>query len=137
VAEILLAAGADVNAQDYAGDTSLHYVCNAWNRHLQDPDKKLIQLLLDHGADVNVRDNAGSTPLDLICNTCLSTEFIELLLKAGADIGVKDGQGKSAFDYVSALPLNNPAREEILDLFRQYAPEAVMEVYCSPGPGGR
>jgi len=29
-------------------------------------------------------------------------------------------------------PIDQHSREEILDLFRQYAPEAVMEAYCSP-----
>ncbi len=29
-----------------------------------------------------------------------------------------------------SLPKDNPAREEILDLFREHHPELVMEAYC-------
>jgi hypothetical protein len=35
---------------------------------------------------------------------------------------------------VLQLSPENPAREEILDLFREYAPETVMEGFCG-GPG--
>lgn len=31
---------------------------------------------------------------------------------------------------------DHPAREELLDLFREYTPEIVMEAYCSQSPGG-
>lgn len=54
-AEILLAAGAEVNLQDAAGKTPLFYAVKANNR-------EMIKLLIVHGASVNVKDNEGNTP---------------------------------------------------------------------------
>jgi len=55
VAEVLLAAGADVTAADDRGRTALHLA--AENGHLD-----MARVLLDHKADVNARDKENRTP---------------------------------------------------------------------------
>lgn len=53
LAELLLKAGADVNARNTEiGETPLHLA-------LEKHDKDMVKLLLDHGADTSIRDNGG------------------------------------------------------------------------------
>ncbi|CAI5536540.1 unnamed protein product [Closterium sp. Naga37s-1] len=54
----LLAAGADVNAQDHAGCTALHVACA--NRSIA-----VAKLLIAHGADPHLDDMSGNTAYDL------------------------------------------------------------------------
>lgn len=59
VVELLLAAGADANAQnenDHWGTTPLHAAAHA-------NQAAIAQLLIDHGADVNATDLEGRTPM--------------------------------------------------------------------------
>jgi ankyrin repeat protein len=59
-ARVLIAAGADVNAQDrqpHYGGTPLHTAAHGNQRSVAD-------LLIAHGADVAARNAAGRTPLD-------------------------------------------------------------------------
>jgi hypothetical protein len=55
--EVLLKAGADVNAVDGYGRTPLHYGVERGG-----PD--LIRALVCHGADTNAKDPSGATPVD-------------------------------------------------------------------------
>jgi len=55
---VLLAAGADVNATDHAGETGLYKA--VWT-----DDPQLLEILLEYGANVNAREVNGGTPLDL------------------------------------------------------------------------
>jgi ankyrin repeat protein len=70
--EILLAAGADVCAQDENGDTPLHSLFKGrWGLvtdHNGDTTwsgapKRLLELFLAKGADINARNKAGETPV--------------------------------------------------------------------------
>ena len=58
IAELLLQAGADVNAREKDGSTPLHEAVN--HDH-----PELAELLLANKADPNVRNTVGQTPLDL------------------------------------------------------------------------
>lgn len=130
-ARLLLENGADVNIADGSGNTALHFACIYGS-------VSCARLLLDHGADVNARNNAGYTPLMRIFTGGSSriADIVRLLLDNGADASIHNSAGPTGIDLALELPPDNPAREEILDLFREHAPEMVMERYCSPGPGG-
>jgi ankyrin repeat protein len=81
--------------------------------------------LAESGADVNVKntDRTGyQTPLHLAC-LFQNAQIVRLLLDAGADPCARNEGEWTALDYVRKFTLaTNPMREEILDLFRQYAP---------------
>ncbi len=114
-------AGAEVEARDKDGHTPLHAACV--NGH-----HDIVRLLLFHGADVNAKTRHDFTPLHEAC-VFGHPPVVRLLLDAGADVDVKD-----MFDDIPLLAARDlppgDTREEIIDLFREYAPELVMEAYC-------
>ncbi|MDP6417772.1 MAG: ankyrin repeat domain-containing protein, partial [Gammaproteobacteria bacterium] len=57
IAELLIAEGANVNAKDKLGDTSLQVA--AYQGH-----KEIAELFIANGADVNSKADNGKTPLD-------------------------------------------------------------------------
>lgn len=62
--EMLLQHGAKVKAKDRAGNTALHYACQA----PKDGGYAVVQILLKHGADINARNRSGITPLQVALN---------------------------------------------------------------------
>ena len=96
IVKILLAAGADINAQanypgDAAGNTVLMWAVfqadstarmgepmksEDWAVQKMKEEKELIQVLLDAGADVNIKNKKGETAMDLA-----GTEEIKELLR--------------------------------------------------------
>ncbi|KAL2266781.1 hypothetical protein VTJ83DRAFT_6133 [Remersonia thermophila] len=83
--ELLLAAGADVNAQTVRGNTPLH---------LARPARPGIAgLLLEHGADANARNVNGNTPLHVVRSQDL--ELVELLTAHGADVNARNAEGRA------------------------------------------
>ena len=75
VADMLIAAGVDVNAKDACGDTALHDMVCAKN-------EEMVRKLLAAGADIKLNDGCGNSPLSL----ALSAEapaIAQLLLDAG------------------------------------------------------
>jgi len=77
IAELLIAAGADVNAKDNDGSTPLHNAA----KH-----DEVVELLIAAGADVNAKNTLGWTPLDRAITSNL-TESADLLRKHGAKRG--------------------------------------------------
>ncbi len=90
----LILDGADVNAKNDKGWTSLHGMCRG-RRISMSPE--IFTLLIEAGADVNARDNDGYTPLMLACGK-ESAEIVTLLIEAGADVNVKNDYGKTALN---------------------------------------
>lgn len=87
---LLLAAGADPNAKDNEGKTSLHYINEAstLNNH------GAVRLLLKAGADPNAKDQDEHTPL----HEAWDAKVIKLLLAAGADPYAEDKEDCTAID---------------------------------------
>ena len=83
VVELLITAGADVNAKEKYEKTPLHHAAKAGYY-------EIVELLIAAGADVNVKNIAGKTPLDFDGNADLvDGEIADLLRKHGAKHGEK------------------------------------------------
>jgi len=96
IIEILLAYGADINAQDHYGFTALHKACIQSNI-------RAVTLLLNRGASVSAVTHAGFTPLLLALSVPTPSLYVEeiaqLLIAAGADLDMTDHEGMTALLY--------------------------------------
>jgi ankyrin repeat protein len=84
----LLAAGADVGAQDHWRQTALHLAAE----HGHD---KVVELLLAAGTDFNTQDQDWRTALHRAAEHG-HDKVVELLLAAGADFSTQDEDGCTA-----------------------------------------
>lgn len=111
--EILVEAGADVNARDSGGNPVLW---EAVRRGELEP----VRILVEGGADVNARDSRGD-PVLLEAIREGELEAVRILVEAGADVNARDSQGQSMlFNARSAnsmdqeRPFGHPEIEEVL-----------------------
>jgi len=93
VMNVLVTAGADVNAKNDFGATALHWCAG---------DLQKVRLLLDKGADVNARSKMGRTPLLIAAAHSGGAPVVELLLAKGAKVAVVDNTFSSPLS-VAAL----------------------------------
>jgi ankyrin repeat protein/TPR repeat protein len=94
VAQLLLAAGAQVNAPGLREETPLHMA-------MYDGHRELAELLLASNANVNARNTAGETPLHLAARKG-HRELAELLLEHQADANAKDRQDATPLHTAAA-----------------------------------
>lgn len=104
VAEVLVKAGADVNATSKNGRTVLHGTS----------DVPLTEFLLKNGADINAVDKRGRTPLYEAVRDENEAK-VRVLLENGASPQAKDASGVTPLDLA-----RKPGRERILRLFGEY-----------------
>lgn len=88
--EAVLNAEVDVDMQDTAGYSALHYAASVG-------DILSMERLLAHGANVHLTTNTGRTALHLAALHGWRTRA-EMLLEAGVDANCRDGEGKTALD---------------------------------------
>ena len=98
VADLLLRSGADPNAQNEYGRTPLFCRDECFDPY---PTEALARLFLAHGADVNARDHQGMRPLHL----APTDEMAVLLLDHGADPFATDNE-----DNLPSVPAAAEAR---------------------------
>ena len=93
IARRLIYLGADVNATDNVGKTSLHSVTVRGNAVLG-------KFLLENGASVNAADGNGETSLHIAFRSG-NKEMIQLLMVAGADCWTENRLGEIAVDFAT------------------------------------
>lgn len=124
IAECLLKKGMDVETLDRYGNTPLH---DATRNCLPE----VARFLLSHGANPYARDDAVSPtyPIDLVVEQISQENGKEVALVFAEYVP------EEMLDAVMKLSTDEPAREEIIDWYREHHPEMVMERYVA-GPGG-
>ena len=91
--QLLLSAGASVNASDGEGTTPV--IRAARNGHLS-----VVKVLLAAGANVNVNQGGHSLLMHIVEGGDLLTA--EMLLAAGADVNYRGSDGRTALDLARA-----------------------------------
>ena len=91
--ELILKAGANINAKDADGMTALMNAANFAR-------DKVTKLLLKHGADVKIRDSSGKTAL-MYAADHEKDDVARLLLEHGADVNAKDKSGNTALMFAA------------------------------------
>lgn len=87
--KILLDAGVDCNARNYACRTPLMKAAGMGR-------VSMVRFLLSKGADVNAKDDNCRTPLMRAASMYGSSEIVALLLSHGADVNARDKDGVTA-----------------------------------------
>lgn len=94
ILQILLDAGADLEAQDENGRTALMWAVQPFYKN-----ERTVAFLLESGAELETRDNAGRTALLVSLESDAVPAALQVLIDAGVDLSVKDSAGRSALDY--------------------------------------
>lgn len=123
VAQVLLEAGAPVNARDARGTTALYQLAE---NQLPGNEVAMINALIAHGADINLPAFNGVTPL-MIAVHYDKWNVIQCLLAHGANRTLKDNAGKTALGiaiqfqkYVIGQRLGAPVAPSLMNAFKEH-----------------
>jgi ankyrin repeat protein len=100
--QLLVAKGADVNAQASSGATPLFWAV-LWNQ------KEDADFLLSKGANINAADAYGETILDCAMDMD-NDKIVEFLVNKGADVNAVDQSGKRPLTYALGMTSHKPAQ---------------------------
>ncbi|KAK5994160.1 Putative ankyrin repeat protein [Cladobotryum mycophilum] len=120
--ELLIEAGADLESEDYAGQTALSIATDGGllfgprKRALSIQQRiaagpEIVQQLIEAGAEIDSRDHYQRTPLILAVEIG-TTEVVALLVDAGANVEAKDRFGRTALSC--AMEKVEPAYAHLL-----------------------
>jgi hypothetical protein len=129
IAQMLIAAGANVRARNRRGAEPLHYAADGmpgspnWNPGAQ---VAIITCLIKAGADPNAIDNSGVTPLHRAVRTHCAAA-VKALLDNGADVRRRNGSGSTPLLLATrntgrggtGSPESKAQQEEIVRLLQQ------------------
>jgi ankyrin repeat protein len=110
--ELLLAAGADLNATGEWGNTPLYFLLRWWDVEREPRVRQGALWLLRHGADPNVACGVErESSLHIAARRGQSADVVRLLLEHGADVRARRGDGSTAwllarrggFDEIASL----------------------------------
>ena len=97
ICEFLIHSGIQVNHQDKAGQTPLHYVAT-FNQ------LDIARLIIRNNGDVSIQDKHGNTPLwCALFNARGKYEIVRLFLDAGGDPNHKNEHGRSPLDFAGQI----------------------------------
>jgi len=88
IAKILIASGADVNAEDIEGITPLHLLSFDGS----DQSGEIISILIKHKVRINVKDTYGKTPLHGAASSG-NIQALNIMIENGADVNSRDDSG--------------------------------------------
>jgi hypothetical protein len=106
LAQLLLSAGADVNARNTGGQTVLMMLN-------EDATADMVWDLINAGANVNQKDNEGNTPL-IEAAGVNDIEMLRTLLDAGADLTARNEDGETPLMMAASAGLVNNVRALVL-----------------------
>ena len=92
--QVLLEAGADLEARDGNGRTALHSASAAIE------GREAVEFLLHAGADLEARDGSGRTALHIAALESESPRSVGFLLDAGADASAITDSGRTVHDLL-------------------------------------
>ncbi len=104
--QLLLSAGATVNAKNGAGETVLMMLDD-------DATSDLVWDLINAGADVKLKDDSDTTAL-MQAATSNNPEALKTLLDAGAEVNTKNKQGRTALMLAASEGYVNSVRALVL-----------------------
>lgn len=99
IINILVAAGANVEARDLSGSAPIHYAA-------KNPNGEILLALIAAGADLEAEQEDGARALHLAAVNNAPFILVEML-NAGADVYAEDDDGKTAFDYAKRGQTDN------------------------------
>ncbi len=114
VIQLLLDRGADVDAQNRGGDTSLVLtVKHGSTRYNQYDIRDILQHLIAAGADVNKELKDGITPLMIASK--YAPKVIQFFIDNGADVNAKDRKGRTALTWATLTNQNRAVIQLLVD----------------------
>lgn len=94
IANLLLEAGANINATEFDGTTPLVWAAGSGHTNI-------VQRLLQQKATVNLAAEDGSTALMLAAGEG-HADVVKILIAAGADLNIRDEDGETALTWAQA-----------------------------------
>ena len=105
VVQLLISAGANVDAQNDVGIAPLHLAAYDYNA----------VALLEAGASINIKEQNGGTPLHVYAENPERLEVMQVLLKHGANAYAKDNSNLAVLDIAKSY-----SGAEMLGLLKKY-----------------